>query len=268
MATVSERELKMADFYVFAVWNVRNALNESRAVKYTGAYPLCFSPLTLVFRTHASQCIHKLHLILSALWTEPVNRRGFTTSIRHMLVYGMKEAPQIITINNTNMLQYQGSSLDCSIRNHLTLWIPVFFIFLMGWDWVHLVLRPLFGLLYQPRMIDDCGAIGGMRIRKGDWSTRRNLPQCHFVHHKSQVRTRAAAVGSRRLTAGALAGQSQWLLYVKVELYLYRPWRPVGLREVDAPTFSGIRLADGGEVVSPTRRPFFTPRKIPGTHFC
>jgi hypothetical protein len=27
-------------------------------------------------------------------------------------------------------------------------------------------------------------------------------------------------------------------------------------------------LTDGGEVVSPTRQPLFTPRKIPGTHFC
>jgi hypothetical protein len=27
-------------------------------------------------------------------------------------------------------------------------------------------------------------------------------------------------------------------------------------------------LTDGGEVVSPTRQPPFTPRKIPGTHFC
>jgi hypothetical protein len=27
-------------------------------------------------------------------------------------------------------------------------------------------------------------------------------------------------------------------------------------------------LTDGGEVVSLTRRPPFTPRKIPGTHFC
>jgi hypothetical protein len=31
----------------------------------------------------------------------------------------------------------------------------------VGWDWVHLVRGPLFGLLYQFRMIDDeCGAVG------------------------------------------------------------------------------------------------------------
>jgi hypothetical protein len=43
---------------------------------------------------------------------------------------------------------------------------------------------------------------------------------------------------------------------------------PVGLREVEARTFSDMRLIDGGKVVSPTSRPLFTPRKIPGTHFC
>jgi hypothetical protein len=38
-----------------------------------------------------------------------------------------------------------------------------------------LVRRPLFGLLYQPRMIhdDECGAVGGMRISKGIRNTRR-----------------------------------------------------------------------------------------------
>jgi hypothetical protein len=55
---------------------------------------------------------------------------------------------------------------------------------------------------------------------------------------------------------------------LKVKLSPYRPWRPLGLREVEAPTFSDIQLTDGGKVVSPTRRPLFTPRKILGTHFC
>jgi hypothetical protein len=50
----------------------------------------------------------------------------------------------------------------------------------------------------------------------------------------------------------------------KLKLSLYRSWRPLGLREVEAPTFSDIRLVD----VSSTRRPLFTPRKIPGTPFC
>jgi hypothetical protein len=36
------------------------------------------------------------------------------------------------------------------------------------------------------------------------------------------------------------------------------PWRPLGLREVEAPICSDIRLTDGGMVVSPTQRPLFT----------
>jgi hypothetical protein len=40
------------------------------------------------------------------------------------------------------------------------------------------------------------------------------------------------------------------------------------MREVEAPTFSDVRLIDGGKLVRPTRRPLFTPRKFPGTHFC
>jgi hypothetical protein len=45
----------------------------------------------------------------------------------------------------------------------------------------------------------------------------------------------------------------------KVKLSPHRPWRPLGLREVEAPTFSDIRLIDGGRVVGPTRRPFLPP---------
>jgi hypothetical protein len=64
------------------------------------------------------------------------------------------------------------------------------------------------GLLYQPQMIDDgdCGEIGGMKIGRGNRSTRRKpapAPLC--PHDQTRVRTRAAAVGSQRLTAWALA---------------------------------------------------------------
>jgi hypothetical protein len=34
---------------------------------------------------------------------------------------------------------------------------------------------------------DECGVVGGMRIGRGNLITRRNLPQCHFVHHKSHM---------------------------------------------------------------------------------
>jgi hypothetical protein len=54
----------------------------------------------------------------------------------------------------------------------------------------------------------------------------------------------------------------------KLKLSLYRLWRPLALREVEGFTFSDISLTDGSKVVSPMRRPLFTPRKIPGTHFC
>jgi hypothetical protein len=37
--------------------------------------------------------------------------------------------------------------------------------------------------LYKPQMIDedDCGAIGGMKIGRGNWSTRRKPAPDHIV---------------------------------------------------------------------------------------
>jgi hypothetical protein len=62
-----------------------------------------------------------------------------------------------------------------------------------------LLLGPLNGLLYQPRMIyndNDCGAIGGM-IGNGKRNTRRtSLCPLQFPHILGQARIRAAAVGS------------------------------------------------------------------------
>jgi hypothetical protein len=81
----------------------------------------------------------------------------------------------------------------------------------VGWDWVNLVRRPLTGLLHQPRTIDDeCGAVGGMRIGRGNRITRRKpapVPLCppQIPLGLTWARTRAAAVGSRRLTTWTMA---------------------------------------------------------------
>jgi hypothetical protein len=53
--------------------------------------------------------------------------------------------------------------------------------------------------------------------------------------------------------------------------YIYpcnRPWRPIGLCDFEAPTFSlDNRLTDGGEVVSLTRGTPFTRRNKLKTNF-
>jgi hypothetical protein len=55
----------------------------------------------------------------------------------------------------------------------------------------------------------------------------------------------------------------------KVKRLCNRPWWPIGSWNIEAPTFSpDNRLTDGGKVVSLTLSPPFTPREIPGTHFC
>jgi hypothetical protein len=43
---------------------------------------------------------------------------------------------------------------------------------------------------------------------------------------------------------------------------------PEGCETSRRPHCLDIWLTDGGEIVGLTRRPPFTPKKIPGTHFC
>jgi hypothetical protein len=52
------------------------------------------------------------------------------------------------------------------------------------------------GLLYRARMIDECGAVGGMRIGKGNRSTRRKpapvlLRPQQIPHDLTRARTRS-----------------------------------------------------------------------------
>jgi hypothetical protein len=57
-----------------------------------------------------------------------------------------------------------------------------------------------------------------------------------------------------------------WICTVKVSVTGREG--PEGCETSRLPHFLDSRLTDGGEVVSLTRRPPFTARKIPGTHFC
>jgi hypothetical protein len=77
----------------------------------------------------------------------------------------------------------------------------------VGWDRVHLVRRPLTGLLYQPRMVRS-----GSRIGRGNWRNRRktapvSLCSPQIPHDLTWPRTRSAALGSRWLTAWAMTRQ-------------------------------------------------------------
>jgi hypothetical protein len=64
------------------------------------------------------------------------------------------------------------------------------------------------GLLYQPQMLDDgdCGAIGGMKIGRGNRNKPAPAPLCppQIPHDQTRARTRAAVVGSQRLTASRI----------------------------------------------------------------
>jgi hypothetical protein len=65
------------------------------------------------------------------------------------------------------------------------------------------VRRPLTDLLHQPQMIgNDCGSIGGLRIDRGNPSTRRQPAPVPFCppHDLTWARTRPAAVKTRRQT--------------------------------------------------------------------
>jgi hypothetical protein len=105
---------------------------------------------------------------------------------------------------------------------------------------VHSPLRPLLGLLCQPRVIMIMDKL--VEWLAGETEVLgENLPQCRFVHHKPHMparsRTRAAAVGSQRLTAWATARPTQPLtemntrnipggLKANCEPVVYKMWEP------------------------------------------
>jgi hypothetical protein len=90
-----------------------------------------------------------------------------------------------------------------------TAWFLVFFYSFWGWGGTKCNNWPI-----VPAPDDDeCGAVSGMRIGKGNRSTRRkpsSVTLCppQIPHDLTWAWTRATAVGSRRLTAWAMSRPS------------------------------------------------------------
>jgi hypothetical protein len=98
------------------------------------------------------------------------------------------------------------------LKHTLILWtmvfLEIFFFIVSGVRLSPLGTAATTGLLYQPQLIDDgdCGEIGGIKTDRGNRSTRRKpapAPLCppQIPHDQTGARTRAAAVGSQRLTS-------------------------------------------------------------------
>jgi hypothetical protein len=134
-------------------------------------------------------------------------------------------------MNSFLIIKYHWNKLNIPVINPDKQYIYAFYNILNGYGakwgpFSHLVsfffiiilsgvrLSP-FGTVYQPQMIDDgdCGATGGMKIGRWNRSTRRNpslVPLCppQIPHYQTRAGTRAAAVGSQRLTVWAMARPS------------------------------------------------------------
>jgi hypothetical protein len=141
---------------------------------------------------------------------------------------------QIVLSNVLELPIFSCTIIQRLFRRHVLVLYTYTFILIsarrMSWfEWVAFLLRNAedagfksrlrdrlsklkgFVVFYQPQMIYDvCWIVGGMRISRGNRSTRRkpapvllSLPQ--IKHDLTWTRTLAAEVGSRRLTASVMA---------------------------------------------------------------
>jgi hypothetical protein len=83
------------------------------------------------------------------------------------------------------------------IKKFITIYYYYYFIILSRLRLSLLGTADTTGLLYQPQMIDDgdCGATGGMKICRGNRSTRRKPVLRHFVHHKYHMTKPVLEIG-------------------------------------------------------------------------
>jgi hypothetical protein len=89
-------------------------------------------------------------------------------------------------------LQIYTSPVLCNVKDELHLFIDSLFFFNShsgGWSpsWFHSARRPLNGLLYLPRVIMMMEKLVEWRLAGETEVLGENLPQRHFVHHKSHL---------------------------------------------------------------------------------
>jgi hypothetical protein len=127
------------------------------------------------------------------LWMLPNSReaRFFTSKFK------------TFSIANAKVVKCLGYSL---LNDGFSLSLSPFLFILSGVRLNPLGTAVTIDLLHQPQMIDDCGAIRGMKVGRGNQNTRRKpapVPLCplQIPHDLTWARTQAAAVGSQRLTA-------------------------------------------------------------------
>jgi hypothetical protein len=99
----------------------------------------------------------------------------------------------------------------CVIQSFFSTCTCIFFYYYWGGTYVTRYCGHFWPIV-QPQIIDesDCGAIGGMKIVRGNRSTWRKPAPAPFCPpqiplDQTRARTRAAVVGSQRLTAWAMA---------------------------------------------------------------
>jgi hypothetical protein len=155
-------------------------------------------------------------------------------------------------------MQRSEMKLDTVTGRKQTAQNIVFFFFVVSLGGVRL--SPLgtsatIGLLNQPRMVDDddYGAVRGMRIGRGNRSTRRKpvpVPLCpsQIPYDLTWDRTRAAAAGSQRLTAWAVA-RPQNIALKYIQYYIYR----THLSEVTSKSMKMMKMINKWTVKKLTR---------------
>jgi hypothetical protein len=185
--------------------------------KDAGSWPCCgpcsFQCVTLSARSYLGIVAGSRHRIQDSLWllTGLVHERGTKAhqagSEKQISERVDEEDVAIETVDvpaeNKHLACFHLHT--CPLRQHF-----VFFSWAGEALWAHLLLRPLVGLLYQPRIIYEYRAFGGTRIGMGNWGTQRKpapVPFCppQIPYDLNWDWNRAAAVGSRRLIAWATA---------------------------------------------------------------